>query len=102
MTTVADNSRAFIADMRVVLEDVAEMLTDKNARYGDSALNPVRIFSRASVREQILVRIDDKVSRLTRGAGSSDDTEDVEADLIGYLVLLRIARLREGRTVSKP
>jgi ABC-type polysaccharide/polyol phosphate transport system ATPase subunit len=67
-----------------------EMLLEKNRRYGNSALDPVRIFSRADSVEQIKVRIDDKLSRLARGEGSED--EDVERDLLGYFVLLRVAR----------
>ena len=39
-----------------------------------------------------VLRIDDKISRLMRGAAAG---EDVERDLLGYLVLLRIARTRE-------
>lgn len=70
---------------------VKAMLLQKNAAYGDSAMNPVRVFSRADVVEQLKVRIDDKLSRLARG---SPDEEDVTLDLIGYLILLRIA---EGR-----
>lgn len=72
---------------------VREFLLEKNRAYGNSALEPVRVFSRASNVEQLLVRIDDKLSRLARG---SEAGEDVELDLIGYLVLLRIARRREG------
>jgi len=34
------------------------------------------------------VRLDDKISRLLRG---TDDQEDTVMDLIGYLILLRIA-----------
>lgn len=68
---------------------IAEMLIEKNRAYGNSALKPVRIFSRASSEEQLLVRIDDKLSRLARGSAAG---EDVVADLIGYLILLRIAR----------
>jgi len=64
----------------------------KNAAYGDSALNPVRIFSKADAVEQIKVRFDDKISRLSRG---SDAGEDVELDLIGYLILLRAAKERQ-------
>lgn len=74
-------------------DDLRELLLEKNRAYGNSALEPVRVFSRASVVEQLLVRIDDKLSRLSRGTASG---EDVELDLIGYLVLLRIARRREG------
>lgn len=77
-----------------VLAGVREMLIDKNRKYGDSALNPVRLFSKASPIEQLKVRLDDKLSRLS--SGQPDDTEDVELDLLGYLVMLRIARLREG------
>lgn len=72
-----------------VCGNIAEMLIEKNRAYGNSALSPIRKFSKASNVEQILVRIDDKLSRLARGEAAG---EDVEKDLIGYLVLLRIAR----------
>ena len=65
------------------------LLLQRNAVYGNSALDPVRLFSKASPVEQILVRLDDKLSRLARGTAAG---EDVEQDLLGYLVLLRIAR----------
>ncbi len=68
---------------------IAEMLIEKNRAYGNSALEPVRVFSKATTEEQLLVRIDDKLSRLARGSAAG---EDGVADLIGYLVLLRIAR----------
>lgn len=65
-----------------------EMLLEKNAQYGDSALNPLRVASRASTEEQIRVRIDDKLSRIARGNGEGD--EDAWLDLIGYVILLRV------------
>jgi hypothetical protein len=65
------------------------MLLEKNADYGDSALHPVRIFSKASAEEQILVRIDDKVNRIIQGKAGG---EDVTKDLIGYFILLRVKR----------
>lgn len=69
---------------------IAALLINKNRQYGNSALNPLRVFSRAPTVEQILVRIDDKLSRIrTRSNGL--DTEDTVQDLIGYLVLLRLA-----------
>jgi hypothetical protein len=71
---------------------VADMLLVKNRKYGDVALDPVRVFSRASPLEQIKVRLDDKLSRLK--SGQSDEDEDVEQDILGYLILLRIARQR--------
>ncbi len=68
------------------------MLLDKNRRYGDSAITPARIFSKASPVEQILVRIDDKISRIKTSAEGED--EDVIMDLMGYLILLRIAKTK--------
>lgn len=69
---------------------IAEMLVAKNEAYGNAALDPVRTFSKASAEEQLLVRIDDKLSRIQRGTDYAD--EDTVADLIGYLILLQIAR----------
>ena len=78
-----------------VLAEVRAMLERKNASYGGSALDPVRIFSKADTVEQIKVRIDDKLSRLARGNGNLG--EDVVLDLLGYLVLLRVAEKRAAR-----
>lgn len=64
------------------------MLLEKNRAYGSSALSPIRIFSKADTVEQIKVRLDDKLSRLVCGTASG---EDVVLDLLGYLILLRIA-----------
>ena len=72
---------------------IKALLLDKNARYGDSAMRPRRIFSRADHLEQLKVRIDDKLSRIATMGQDSED-EDTTGDLIGYLVLLRIARRR--------
>lgn len=69
---------------------VADLLIEKNRKYGNSALNPARIFSKASPVEQIRVRIDDKLSRLRSAQG--DEDEDVVMDLLGYLILYRIAK----------
>ena len=69
---------------------VKALLLRKNAEYGNSALTPRRIFSHADPIEQILVRIDDKLSRIaTRGEKTIQ--EDTVQDLIGYLILLRVA-----------
>ena len=78
----------------MVCDDIKELLLEKNRKYGDSALNPNRIFSKADAVEQILVRIDDKLNRIQKGAGLLANDEDVVSDLIGYLVLLKIALKR--------
>ena len=70
-------------------DELREMLIAKNKAYGNSALDPVRIFSRSPPDEQIRVRLDDKLSRLARGSAAG---EDVEIDIMGYLILLRVHR----------
>ena len=72
-----------------VCDDVKSMLLDKNRKYGDSALNPIRIFAKSDTVEQLKVRIDDKLNRFKNM--QDDDTEDVINDLIGYLILLKVA-----------
>ena len=75
----------------VVCDDIKELLIHKNRKYGNSALQPNRIFSKCSATEQLLVRIDDKLNRIMKGAGLLATDEDVGNDLIGYLVLLKIS-----------
>ena len=79
-------------DICVVCDEIKELLLTKNRKYGDSALNPVRVFSKASPLEQLKVRIDDKLSRLKNA--QDDEDEDVVTDLIGYLVLYKVAESR--------
>lgn len=74
-----------------VCDDIKELLIHKNRKYGNSALQPNRIFSKCSATEQLLVRIDDKLNRIMKGAGLLTSDEDVVNDLIGYLVLLKIS-----------
>lgn len=73
-----------------VLNGIRDMLVEKNRKYGNSALNPIRIFSSSSAVEQLNVRIDDKLKRIQNQ--QEDDDEDAELDLIGYLVLKRLAK----------
>ena len=70
-------------------EAIHKMLIEKNKSYGNSALDPIRCFSKLDPIETIKIRIDDKLSRLMRGSEYSGD--DTTKDLIGYLILLRIA-----------
>ena len=80
-----------------VCDRVKELLLQKNAKYGDSALNPIRICSTAQPVEQILVRIDDKLNRIKQGNALLDNDEDVVLDLIGYFVLLKVALDKDYR-----
>jgi hypothetical protein len=72
---------------------IKELLLEKNRKYGDAALDPIRVFSKADPKEQLRVRLDDKLSRLRNM--EPDEDEDVITDLIGYLILYRIALQNE-------
>lgn len=78
----------FAAKVEEELSTIRETLITKNAKYGDSALNPVRVFSKLDAAEQLRVAIDHKLSRLARGHQGEEDTI---LDLMGYIILLRIA-----------
>jgi hypothetical protein len=78
------------------LFEVSNLLVQKNKAYGDSAANPSRVFSRASAVEQILVRVDDKLSRIRTTGFDPDASEDTVQDLVGYLALLRGALKANG------
>ena len=82
-------------DISQVCNDIRELLLEKNRKYGDAALDPLRIFSKAGTLEQIKVRLDDKLSRLKNA--QDDEDEDVIADLTGYLILYMVARMQERR-----
>ena len=79
----------FAFEVSEYLLEIRELLVSKNIKYGNSALEPLEIFSKLSAKEGLLVRIDDKLKRIKNGSLEKDD-EDVINDLIGYLVLLKI------------
>ena len=79
-------------DIAATCDGLKELLLEKNRKYGDAALSPLRVFSKADPVEQIKVRLDDKLSRLANQ--QNDEDEDVIQDLLGYLILLRIAQKR--------
>ena len=91
-------SNNFSGVLASYLHDMQDFLEKKNEKYGDSALNPIRIFSSANRLEQLRVRIDDKLNRVKQGSLSED--EDTIKDLIGYLVLYDIA-IQEDRKKEK-
>jgi hypothetical protein len=79
----------FAHDVSAYLLEIRELLIEKNLKYGNSALEPLGVFSKLDPREGLLIRIDDKLKRIKNGSLEKDD-EDVINDLIGYLVLLKI------------
>lgn len=85
----ATDVNPFREKVRTVLSEIEKLLVAKNEAYGNSALDPINVFSMASAVEQLKVRIDDKLNRLYRG--KEYGSEDTVTDLLGYLVLLKIA-----------
>lgn len=76
--------------IKQIANGVRDLLLEKNAAYGDSALKPANIFAKGSAVENLACRIDDKLMRI-KNRGITGDTEDTIQDLIGYLILLKIA-----------
>lgn len=70
------------------------MLLDKNRKYGDSALDPVKIFHKGDAGDALRVRIDDKLSRINNQ--QEDEDEDVIDDLIGYLILYKVYKKKKN------
>ena len=71
-------------------EAIRDLLLYKNEKYGDSAINPKKIFYKGDARNVILIRLDDKLSRITANTDDSPRVNDV-ADIIGYCTLLLIS-----------
>ena len=77
-----------------ICESMKNLLLEKNKNYGDSATNPANVFSSGSAVDSICARIDDKLMRI-QNKGINDKTEDTVSDLIGYLILLKVAIYKE-------
>jgi hypothetical protein len=92
-TTDPDPGPSTEIEIREICQEIGDLLVEKNRSYGDSALNPKHVFSRLTAVEGIKARIDDKLARLMQGNVDAF-REDPELDLMGYLILLRIAKKR--------
>ena len=81
-------------------KELEDLLLMKNSKYGNSALEPLNVFSEANAVAGIKMRIDDKLKRI-KNAGLVDATEDTLQDLAGYLILLMIAKDNESHDIQK-
>ena len=73
-----------------ITEAIRDLLLYKNQKYGDSALNPKKIFYKGDARNSILIRLDDKLGRIMTNTDNTPRINDV-ADIIGYCTLLLIS-----------
>ena len=76
--------------IKEICDEIAKLLIDKNKKYGNSALEPKNIFYKGNAENSILIRLDDKIGRITNNNGEIR-TNDI-VDIIGYLVLLLISK----------
>lgn len=72
-----------------ITEAMRDLLLYKNEKYGDSALHPKRIFYKGNAVSSILIRLDDKLSRVMENNDQLPRVNDV-ADIIGYCTLLLV------------
>ena len=91
------NTKDKIKEKWRLLED---LLVRKNDAYGDSALEPLGVFSSANASSGLKIRLDDKLKRIAN-AGLVEDTEDTLTDIAGYIILLMIAKDNESNDIQK-
>ena len=88
MSDCTTRSETMQENITKTCEGMARLLVAKNQRYGNSALEPMRVFSRADPAEGILVRLDDKLSRIKHASSDGKPLRKNDiADMIGYLIL---------------
>lgn len=73
-----------------ITDAMKDLLLYKNKKYGDSAINPKKIFYKGDSTNSILIRLDDKVGRVMSNPDEKPRVNDV-CDIIGYCVLLLIS-----------
>lgn len=73
-----------------ITDAMKDLLLYKNQKYGDSAINPKKIFYKGDSTNSILIRLDDKLGRIISNTEDKPRINDV-ADLIGYCTLLLIS-----------
>jgi len=90
-TKKLEKSVKFDWHLEKVTDEIVKLLKEKNKAYGNSALNPIKVFSKLNASEAICARLDDKLARI-RNKGINDITEDTLTDIIGYMLLLKMAK----------
>lgn len=86
----------FRSKVQSVLKGIEDLLVEKNESYGNAALEPLAVFSKASAEERLNIAIDNKLNRLY--SGKEYGQEDTVVDLIGYLVLREINKKEQLET----
>lgn len=86
--------------IREITDAMQDLLLYKNNKYGDSAINPKKIFYKGDSTNSILIRLDDKLGRVMSNTEEKPRVNDV-ADIIGYCVLLLISMGVRAEDIAK-
>ena len=76
--------------IRELTDAMKDLLLYKNNKYGDSAINPKKVFYKGDATNSILIRLDDKLGRVMSNPDYRPRVNDV-CDIIGYCTLLLIS-----------
>lgn len=95
MSDLIDMSKNAPAGAEILVQclEIAALLLEKNISYGNSALEPLGVFGSNSALQGIGERLDDKLKRIKNNQSYPGDN-DID-DILGYLVLYKIARNRD-------
>ena len=83
-----------------IMGAMKDLLLYKNQKYGDSAINPKKIFYKGDSTNSILIRLDDKIGRIMSNTEEKPRVNDV-ADIIGYCTLLLISMGVTAEDIAK-
>ena len=86
--------------IRDIMDAMKDLLLYKNKKYGDSAINPKKIFYKGDSTNSILIRLDDKLGRVMSNTEEKPRVNDV-ADIIGYCTLLLISMDVTAEDIAK-
>lgn len=93
-TLDAKEAEGAIKEAHAVLDELKDLLAEKNRAYGNSALSDVNLFCNLSSIQLLEGQIEHKLRRL-KNLGVDGDTEDTLMDLMGYLTLFMVAVRRK-------
>ena len=86
--------------IREITEAMKDLLLYKNNKYGDSAINPKKVFYKGDNTNSILIRLDDKLGRVMSNTEDKPRVNDV-CDIIGYCTLLLISMGVTAEDIAK-
>lgn len=89
ITGFVDFSSPVNISIRKTASALEDLLQYKNSKYGNSSIEPINIFSKSSAETGLLQRLDDKIARIKN---SPEIRKNDVADMIGYLILLCVAK----------